>query len=147
MEQPQPNEAQQELIFKLQMYEQHINQIQQQLQAVEQGNLDLNNLMQGVEELKGNKDKEVLAQIGKGIYVKTKLDSEDLIVDIGNKNLVTKSIDQTKELIKEQLEKIGEAKEELNGNLEKVNEEMKGLVEEFQKSQEHVHGPDCNHDH
>tara|TARA_Y100000310_G_scaffold251425_1_gene257907 strand:- start:10657 stop:11121 length:465 start_codon:yes stop_codon:yes gene_type:complete len=151
----EPNQAQQELMFKLQMYEQHINQTQQQQQAVEQGVADLNDLLSGLEELRGKEGQEVMAQIGKGIFVKTKLISEELTVDIGNKSLVAKSIDDTKALIQEQLGKLGEARMELNKNLEKIQEEMTGLVQQFQESQgepsepeinEHVHGPDCNHD-
>jgi len=163
----QPNPAQQELMFKLQMYEQHINQTQQQQQAVEQGVVDLNELMVGLEDLKGKEGQEVMAQIGKGIFVKTKLISEDLTVDIGNKSLVTKSIEDTKTLIREQLGKLDEARTELSNGLEQIQGEMAGLVEQFQatqgepventpesnkahseeahKHEEHVHGPNCNH--
>jgi len=167
MTEEQPNPAQQELMFKLQMYEQHINQTQQQQQAVEQGVVDLNELMVGLEDLKGKEGQEVMAQIGKGIFVKTKLISEDLTVDIGNKSLVTKSIEDTKTLIREQLGKLDEARTELSNGLEQIQGEMAGLVEQFQatqgepventpesnkahseeahKHEEHVHGPNCNH--
>ncbi len=158
MTEEQPDQAQQELMFKLQMYEQHINQIQQQQQAVEQGIMDLNDLVNGLEELKGKEGQEILAQIGKGIFVKTKLISEELTVDIGNKNLVTKNIEDTKSLIQEQLEKLDSAKGELNKSLEDINHDMTALVTQFQatqdgssenvsKAHEHVHGPDCDHNH
>lgn len=67
------DENQQELIFKLSMYEQQIRNLQQQLEAVEKGILDMNNLNLGLDELIGSKDKEILAPIGRGIFVKTKL--------------------------------------------------------------------------
>ncbi len=139
----QPNQRQQEVIFKLQMFEQHMNQVQQQLQAVEQAIEDLNSLNEGIKGLKGKKDTEILAQIGRGIFVKAKLISEELIVDIGNKNLVTKKIGDTNKLISEQMEKLGIAKNELNKNMIHLNSEMENLMGEFQKSMGHSCGDDC----
>jgi prefoldin subunit 5 len=64
--------GQQELMFKLSMFEQQIQQLQQQLQAVEQGIVDMNSLSMGLEELKGSKGKEILAPIGRGIFAKAR---------------------------------------------------------------------------
>jgi len=121
---------QQELIFKLSMFEQQIQQLQQQLQAVEQGIIEMDSLSQGLGELVGSVDKEILAPIGRGIFLKTKLLSEDLTVDIGNKTFVKKSIPEAQEMIKEQLGKLDDVKEELNDSLEKVSEEMQKVMEE-----------------
>ena len=96
---------QQELMFKLSMFEQQMQQLQQQLQAVEQGIVEMNNLNFGLEELVGSKDKEILAPIGRGIFVKTKLLSEELTVDVGGKNFVKKSIPEAKKIINEQIKK------------------------------------------
>jgi len=123
-------ENQQELIFKLSMYEQQIQQLQQQLQAVEQGIFEMASLSEGLGELVGSVEKEILAPIGRGIFLKTKLLSEDLTVDIGNRTFVKKSIPEAQELIKEQLEKLDEVKKELNNNLNMVGEEMQRVVEE-----------------
>ena len=84
------DEAQQELMFKLSMFEQQIQQIQQQLQAVEQGVAELTSLNLGLEEIVGSEGKEIMAPIGRGIFVKAKLLSEELIVDVGGKNFVKK---------------------------------------------------------
>jgi prefoldin alpha subunit len=71
-----------------------------------------------------------LAPIGRGIFVNAKTLSEELIVDIGGKNFVKKSIPDTKKLIKEQLEKLEKAREELNGELDKINQDLtKTMVE------------------
>jgi len=115
---------QQELMLKLHMYEQQIQQLQQQLQAIEQAIVEMDSLNLGLDELIGSKDKEILAQIGRGIFAKTKLISEELTVDIGGKNFVKKSIPETKKIIEEQVEKLEDVKKELEGNLEKINEEL-----------------------
>ena len=128
------DESQQELMFKLSMYEQQIQQLQQQLQAVEQGVFEMVSLNQGLGELVGSVNKEILAPIGRGIFLKTKLLSEDLTVDIGNKTFVKKSIPEAQEMIKEQIEKLDEVKNELNDSLDKVGEEMERVVGEDRKN-------------
>ena len=121
-------EEQQEIMFKLSMFEQQIQQLQQQLQAVEKGIVELNSLNLGLDELVGKEGKEIFASIGKGIFAKAKLISEDLIVDVGDKNLVKKTIPETQKLVKNQIEKLEEVKKELNKNLDVTSEELRGLI-------------------
>ena len=126
---------QEELMYKLQMYEQQIQQLQQQLEAVEQAIIEMNSLVLGFDELVGSKDKEILAPIGRGIFVKTKLISEDLTVDVGGKNFVKKSIPETKKLIQDQVIKLEEVKKELEGNLEEINNELTTTFMNAQKEE------------
>lgn len=132
-------EVDQELNMKFQIFEQKIIAIQQQLYAVEQAIVDVNSLDLGLGELIGKKDNEIFAPIGRGIYAKAKLISEELLVDIGEKNFVTKSIPETKKLIQEQIKKLEDVKEELNNELEKINEELtKAMIES-----QHEHKCNC----
>tara|TARA_Y100000310_G_C20431721_1_gene691806 strand:+ start:202 stop:609 length:408 start_codon:yes stop_codon:yes gene_type:complete len=124
-----------ELMAKLGMFEQQIRGIQEQMQAVEQAILDLSTLTKGLEDLKGKKDQEILAQMGRGIFVKAKLLSEELIVDVGGKNLVKKDIKSTQEIINDQLNKLNEVQAGLNENLEKINEEITKQILESQKKE------------
>ena len=124
---------QQEMIFQLQMFEQQINQLQQQIQAVEQAVIDMKTLNYDLDELVGKKDKEILAAIGRGIFAKAKLISEELVVDAGGKNFATKSISETKEMISQQIEKLQKAKKELENNLEQVGRELERVWSEGQK--------------
>lgn len=167
---------QQELIFRLSVIEQQANQLQQQIQAVEQGIVELSSLNLGLEELKGSKGarkseisgstkykaahtrrteedfvgKEIKAPIGRGIFVDAKVLSEDLIVDVGGKNFVKKSIDETKSMIDEQVGKLQEIKSELKDNLEKLGEEMNRIISGAQESKdcscEHNHECECEED-
>lgn len=120
----QQNQEQQELMYKLSMFEQQMQQIQQQLKAIDQGIAEIGSLNLGLDDFKGAEGKEVLAPLGKGIFAKTKLLSEDLIVDIGGKNFVKKTIPQTQELIQGQIKKLEEIKKELHKNLESLNQEL-----------------------
>lgn len=123
-------ENQQELIFKLSVFEQQIQQLQQQLQAIEQGIIEMNSLNIGLDELVGKKGKEILAPIGRGIFAKTKLLSEELTVDIGGKNFVKKTIPETKKVIGGQIKKLEDIKKEFENSLEKLGEELTKVMGE-----------------
>ena len=125
-------ENQQELIFKLSMFEQQIQQLQQQLRAIEQAVVEMSSLKIGLDEFKDS-EKEILAPIGRGIFIKAKSISEELILDVGGKNFVTKNIPQTKELIEEQIKKLEEIRGDLNNNLDEVGGELQKTMIEAQE--------------
>lgn len=123
-------EKQQEIMFKLSVFEQQIRQLQEQHQAVEQAITETNTLFYSLDDIKGSQNKEIFASIGKGIFIKGRIDEEDLIVDVGGRKFVKKTIGETQELIKAQVKKLEEIKKELEENLEKVNSELASVFEE-----------------
>lgn len=125
----------QEIVFRLSMFEQQLQQLQQQLQAVDRGITELESLNLGLDDIKGAKDKEIFAQVGRGIYVKAKIISEDLIVNIGENNFVNRDVPETKELILDQIKKLRNVEAELEKNIETTNNEFLELVQEYQKQE------------
>ena len=123
----------QELNQKFQMFEAQIMQVQQQLQAIEQAIVDMQQIDIGLEDLIGKKEEEIMAPIGRGIYVKAKLLSEELVVDVGGKNFVNKDIPETKEMIQGQVKNLEGLKKELESELDKINEELTNTMKDFQK--------------
>ena len=123
-------EENRDFVYKLAIIEQQVQQLQQQLQAVEQGIIDLNSLNFELDELVGSKEKDILSPIGRGIFTHTKLVSEDLIVNVGKGCLVKKSIPETKELIKRQIENLDKVRRELNENLDDVGVEFEKVIQE-----------------
>ena len=126
-------EENQEVLFKLSMFEQQMRQLQQQLQAVEQGIVELNTLSINLNELEKGEGKEIFASIGRGIFTKAKILSNELTVDIGEKNFVKKSVPETQRIINKQVEKLKNAKEELNRSLEELNKEAEKIIAEGQR--------------
>lgn len=122
----------QELLFKLSMFEQQIKHLQQQLQAVDESIEEMNALSIGLGEIEKSVGKEVLAPLGRGIFVETKLLSDSLTVDVGGRNFVKKSIPDTKEIIEAQIVKLNEVSEELNEKIEDINEELTKTILEAQ---------------
>lgn len=139
-------ESKQQLAMQFQMFEQQIRMIQEQVQAVEQAIIELGSLNLQMDELIGKKDNEILAPIGRGIYANARLLSEELLVDIGNKNFVKKSIPETKKILQNQVKKLEKVKEELNGELEKINIELTTAFMQHQKSHGHHHECNCGED-
>jgi len=138
----------QELMQKFQIFESRIMQTQEQLQAVEQGLLELNDLKEGLEYIKGKEGNEILAPIGRGVFVKAKLLSEELTVDVGERKFVNKSIEDTGKIIEEQLEKLNGVKSELENSLEMINQELtRTMIEHQTKKQKEESDCDCEHDH
>ena len=127
---------QQELMFKLQMYEQQMQNIQQQIGAIEEAIIDLEKLKLGLNDLAGKTGQEILAPLGRGIFVKTELLSEEFLVDIGGGNLVKKTIPETKKVLEEQIKKLSGLKEELQEALENLHKELEKMFLDAQKEQE-----------
>jgi prefoldin alpha subunit len=118
------------------MFERQIKELQQQIEALEKGIVELNSLDFGLDELVGAKDREIFAPFGKGIFVKAKLISEELSVDIGGGNIIKKSIPETKNLILEQVKRLEGIKAELENSLEELDREMTGMMKEVQEETE-----------
>ncbi len=125
---------QQELMMKFAMFEQEIKQLQEQQQAVEQGMQEIMAVNFGLDDLVGKKGKEILAPIGRGIYAKAELKSEDLLVDIGEKKFVSKSIPDAKKLIESQIKKLQDVKKQLDETLEEKSQEVQKMIEGVQGS-------------
>jgi prefoldin alpha subunit len=118
-----------EVAYKMNFYEQQMQNLQQQLQAVDEGIVELANLSLNLDELKDSKEKEVLASVGRGIFIRAKIKSEDLLVDVGSKNFVKKDIEGTKMLIQDQIDKLEEVKKEIYNSLEELNNQISEIIQ------------------
>ncbi len=126
---------QQEMIFRLQLMEQQMQQLQQQMEAVVRGIGELESLDLGLDEIPKSTGKEILAQVGKGIYVKAKVISEELTVNVGENNFVNRSVPEAKKMIQDQILKLKDVERELKENLEAANGEFMGMVQEYQNTE------------
>mgnify|MGYP001562352426 CR=1 FL=1 len=84
--------ANEDIIIRLAGLEERAKQIEQNIQIIEENSIDLERLKLGIEEIKDSKGKEILASIGRGIFVKAKLEGDEFLTDIGGRNFVKKDI-------------------------------------------------------
>lgn len=129
----------QEQLFKLQMIEQEANQINQQLEVVEQNIIELNELKDSLDEINKKDSKEFLANLGKKIFIPVDIREKKLIVDVGDKNFIKKSIPETKEIIKDQIDKLEILKMQFSERVESLQMEMQNIIMEISKNK-------CSHD-
>ncbi len=124
----------QELYMEFQMLEQHIKQLQGQLEVITNQLIELNTTRNSLEEFnKINMDKEVFVPLSSGIFAKAKIkDTSELIVNVGANVVVKKDIDSTKKLIQNQIEEIKKIQKQMIDNLEKMTNHAEQLEMQLQ---------------
>lgn len=129
--------AHEEYLMRLNMLEQRIQKVQEQLMLVEQQRAEISSLSSSLDKIKGKKDREILAHIGKGIFIKSKImNNDEIIVDVGSKVFLKKSIDGGKEIIEKQLEELANVKDILLEDLSKTKNEAEAIILEIERSRE-----------
>ncbi|MEK6872514.1 MAG: prefoldin subunit alpha [Nanoarchaeota archaeon] len=125
----------QEQLIKIQLMEQEVNQLNQQLQLIEENIREFGELISSLNEIENNKNKDILANLGKRVYLPVEIKDNNLIVDVGKGNFVKKTISETKEIANNQTEKLTEIKQEIMKRLEVLQEEINNLIVEIEKEQ------------
>ncbi len=125
----------QEQLIKIQLMEQEVNQLNQQLQLIEENIREFGELISSLNEIENNKNKDILANLGKRVYLPVEIKDNNLIVDVGKGNFVKKTISETKEIANNQTEKLTETKQEIMERLEVLQEEINNLIVEIEREQ------------
>lgn len=135
----------QEQFIKMQMLGQEAEKIEQQIQMIEQQIAEMNAVKESVSALDSNKNKEILANLGKGVFAKAELKGNDFFVNVGKEVLVRKNSKETLKIFDEQMKKLARGKEEFNLRTGQLQMEMQALLADMQESQE-KQGHQHNHD-
>ncbi len=106
---------------------QHLEIINQQIQELEQFGKQLTTM-------NGAKGKELLAPVGKGVYAKTSLVEEKLLVQVGAGVMVKKTPDETRETIKGQLKRLLELKVQYSAKLDQIQNQLQQMVMQMESS-------------
>jgi prefoldin alpha subunit len=119
---------QQEYLIKLQMLEQQTAQFGEQLQLIDKQVVELDRLKENVARLEESEKSEMFSEVGKGIYVKGKLESPEMMVDVGNKVLVPKTGKEILGIVDSQIKKFADVKVEISKKVEEINQEVDSLI-------------------
>ena len=123
----------QESIIKIQMMEQEANHFNEQLQMIEQNIKEMQDLKASLEEIDKKENKEILANIGKKIYIPVEIKDKNLIVEVGRGHYVKKTVSETNNLVEEQINKLSDGKIQIMTRLEELQNEMMNLIGEIEK--------------
>jgi len=133
----------QEQMMQVQMMEQESNQLNQHLEIISQNLNEMEELKRSLEEIEKSDNNEILANLGKRIYIPVEIKEKKLIVEVGNKTYVKKSVKDTIDLIKTQIQKLNLAKDKISMDIEGLQDRFNVLIEEFEKEQRANTGHKC----
>jgi len=121
----------QELMFELEELNRQSKDNEERLRIVEQQILELKSFENNLEELENNENNEILASLGKGVFIKADLKEENLFVEVGSGILVKKSLGNSKKIAEQQTKKLIEMKNQLLSENESISERMKNALEKI----------------
>ncbi len=126
----------QEYLIQLSVLQQQAEQIQQQITAIDRQISEMRVFETELNELKSGRGKEILAQVAKGIFIKSEIKEDNLFVNVGEKNFVKKNIEDTKKLIFQQSQRLNEVKKSLLEDLDKINKDLEKILGTIQSQQQ-----------
>lgn len=139
----------QEKMIRLGIIESEAQALEHKIQAIEQQVLELSAARESISALEKGKNKEILANLGKGIFAEAKISSDKLRVNVGKGILLKKSVEETLKIIDEQAEKLSAGREELLERMSEMQEEVRKILSEekemMKEKHEHRHSEECRH--
>lgn len=100
----------------------------EQLKIVDQQLSELESFRKSIEDIEKNSNNEILASIGKGVFMPAEIKDRNLFVEIGAGVFVKKTLDETKKVAEEQLQRLGEMRMYLGSEINLINSEMRELI-------------------
>lgn len=139
-------QREQELLMQASLLEKNLQETAQQIEYFEKEIMELDNIYNNLSSLEKGKGYESYSALGKGLYIKSQLVDEKILVHVGTNILVNKSVDETKKIVEEQIKKLSQARAYLMERLELYNKGLRDIMEEF-GALEHNHPYEHEHDY
>lgn len=126
----------QELYMEFQMLDQHIKQLQKQLEMITHQLIDMNMTSNSLDEFGTIKEgKEIFVPLSSGIFAKASIrDTSELLVNVGANVAIKKDIASTKKLIQNQIEEIKKIQKQMAEELDRLVEHAAQLEMQLQKT-------------
>jgi len=128
--------------MKLQMIQQEAERMNQQIQMIDQHISELNSVMESVVEISQKKSdkREILANLGKGIFIGAEIKGNELLVNVGKDILVKKTPEQTMKIIEEQLKKLDAGRTQFIERIGELQIHMQKIVSQAEDELGKKHG-------
>ncbi len=120
-------------MLQIQVIEQEVNQLNYQLELIDHNLSELNELKSSLNEIEKKETKSILTNLGKKIYLPVDITDKKLLVNVGNKHFVKKTIPETNKIVDEQVKKLSAGKTEILYRLEALNQEIENLMHNTEK--------------
>ena len=117
--------------MEIAVIEQQARELEGNLQLVENQILELESFKENLNLIVKSKEKEMLASLGKRVFVKTSIEDKDkLFVDVGAGVIIKKTPEETIKVVSNQILRLQEARLQISAQLEIYHKHL----EEFIKS-------------
>ncbi len=154
-ENPDKEKDFQKSLFEMNLLQNELSSLDQQMQFIEKYIQDLNSLKNSIEELKNVKEnQDFFSPLSQDIMLQAKItNTKELLVNMGGKVLVKKTIDETKDIVEEKISKTLELKEQIIQQIETILSEMDRIESQIKKSKQNQENLcddeecNCEHDH
>tara|TARA_Y100000310_G_scaffold336305_1_gene420454 strand:- start:706 stop:1086 length:381 start_codon:yes stop_codon:yes gene_type:complete len=123
--------AKEDYLLQLSMLEQEAKKLHENMQVIDQQVQELEVLKASLSNL--DDKKEILANLGRGIFIKSQIQEKELFVNVGSGIVLKKSPEDTQKIIEKQVLQLQEIKKELADNIEQINIQVQELVVKAQK--------------
>jgi len=119
----------QELLMRLQMMHQQSQELEEQLRIVDAQMEELHAFKTNLGALETSKETEMLASLGKGVFIQTNIESKQLFVEVGQGYLVRKHPNEALTIIEGQTRRLGELRVQIEGHYEQLVRELRVQIE------------------
>ena len=97
---------------------QHLEQLQEQIQTIKTQLTELIRIKESLEELKKTKNKSAIVPLGAGVFVESDLkEIKEVILNIGSNVLIKKEIGGAKEILKNQINELQNIAHQMENSL------------------------------
>ena len=119
-------------MLELNVLDMQLRQLEQQAMLVEQQIAEYQGTLSNLDELKkAKKGQAIIFPFSRDIFVEGRIEGTDLLVNVGSKTIVRKSMDETKKLVEKQKSRLvsvnGEIRQEIEKIMAKISEIEKKL--------------------
>lgn len=116
-----------EYLYRLSLLQEEANKLEEQINIVNQQINEFEILKLSLEKI--DEGREILAGLGKGVFVKSETKEKELFVNVGCGIVVKKNIQDTGEIVDKQIKQMFQLKVNLLHQIEQINIELQNLVE------------------
>lgn len=126
----------QELLLRASFLEQQSKELHENLELLDSQIQELSDFSLSLDFLINSDKKEVLSNLGKGVYLSTNISDKKLFVQVGSGIVVRKTPEDTKKIIESQLLRLQEARFQLISQIEIYNSSLRETISNIEKSME-----------
>jgi len=124
-----------ELIMQLQGRYSELQESEERLNLVEQQISELQAFGESIKEINNSDDCDILAPLGKGVYLPAQIKEKNLFVGVGSGIFVKKTPDEAEKVVVGQVSGLIKMREEFSLRIEKLNVEMREMMGKIEQSE------------